>query len=338
MTVDELPLLPQLDGLVRWHQQRCPPYARLLDAMWPDYQGAATLADLPWLPVGLFKSHRLTSIPPSQEFKTLTSSGTTGSTPSTIVLDRETAGLQTRGLARVMRGLLGPRRLPMLIVDVEDLVEDRAAFSARGAGVLGMMVFGRHHLHVLDADYRLRADALADWLARHGDQPFLVFGFTSIVWRCLLPAVAELGLDLSQGTLVHGGGWKKLTDQAVDRATFKQQVAATTGMRRVRDFYGMVEQVGGVYLEGDDGLLHPPDFADFIVRDPRSWQEAPAGQPGVIQLLSLLPRSYPGHSLLTEDIGLMHPLPTGGRALSVIGRAPRSELRGCSDTHAPVPR
>jgi hypothetical protein len=59
----------------------------------------------------------------------------------------------------------------------------------------------------------------------------------------------------------------------------------------------------------------------------------------VIQVLSALPLSYPGHSILTEDMGILEGVDhsEGGRRgkyFSVIGRVPKAELRGCSDTHA----
>ena len=65
----------------------------------------------------------------------------------------------------------------------------------------------------------------------------------------------------------------------------------------------------------------------------------PANMPGIIQVLSVLPTSYPGHSLLTEDIGEwtgVDDCPCGrlGRTFRVHGRVARAELRGCSDTHA----
>lgn len=318
-----------------WHRQRCPAYARLLDLLHP--QAAApprSLADLPWLPVGLFKSHELASVPPAERFKVLTSSGTTGQAPSRIVLDRTTAALQARGLAACMRPLLGPRRLPLLIVDVADLLQGPAAASARGAGVLGMMTLGRDPLFALDPEHRLRTDAVAAWLDQHGQQPFLVFGFTFMVWRYLALAAPPGALDLSQAILVHSGGWKKLQDQAVDRTTFRAGLADRLGIRRVHDFYGMVEQVGSVFLEGEDGLLHPPLFGEVLVRDPRSFEVLPDGEEGLLQVLSPLPLSYPGHSLLTADLGSLDP---HTRGLRVHGRVPRAELRGCSDTHASAP-
>jgi hypothetical protein len=332
-------LLPVLNELTLHHYQTCPAYARLIDVVWAGPREARTLAEIPYLPVGLFKRHALASVPDHKIVQTLTSSGTTGQQPSRVFLDQETADLQSRALVRIMSEVLGPRRLPMLVVDVPGLLKDRASFSARGAGVLGMMKFGLQPVFVLDNDMRLNREALERFLLRHGDQPFLIFGFTFMVWRYFYDPLRTLGVDLSKGILIHSGGWKKLEEAAVDGATFKQRFRGATGLSRVHNFYGMVEQVGSVFLEGDDGFFHPPVFADIIVRDPQTWEEAPAGRPGVLQLVSALPRSYPGHSLLTEDLGILHRVdaPQGqwqGKAFSVVGRVPRAELRGCSDTFA----
>jgi hypothetical protein len=331
-------LVPALRELTAWHRERCAPYARALAGTGQDAE-ARTLADVPWLPVGLFKSHRLVSVPDDEVFKTMTSSGTTGQQVSRIVLDRATADLQSRALVRIMTEILGHARLPMLIVDTPGVVRDRTQFAARGAGVLGMMQFGRGHVYALDDGMDLHVEAVRAFLAKHGDAPFLMFGFTFMVWRYFVRRLADEGVDLSNGILVHSGGWKKLQDEAVDNATFRQRLASLTGLRHVYNFYGMVEQVGSVFVEGEDGFLYPPAFADVIVRDPVTWAEAPVGVPGVIQVVSVLPRSYPGHSILTEDLGVVHSVDAGvggrmGKAFSVLGRAPRAELRGCSDTHA----
>jgi hypothetical protein len=101
----------------------------------------------------------------------------------------------------------------------------------------------------------------------------------------------------------------------------------------------MVEQIGSVFLQGSDGLLHPPNFADIVVRDPVTWEELAPGQVGVVQVLSMLPWSYPGHSILTEDLGIVHGVdddPGGwlGKRFSLVGRVPKAQLRGCSDTYA----
>jgi hypothetical protein len=326
----EAALVPELARLTERHRAACLPYRRILDAI-----GAAPpygrLADLPWLPVRLFKTHELRSVPEDRVFRVLTSSGTTGQRPSRVHLDREAAAAQPRMLAATLRVVLGERRLPMLVVDSRSVVRD-PTLSARGAGVLGMMNFGRDHTFVLDEQGRVDAEAVKGFLARHGDQRFLIFGFTFMVWLCL----PDLGVDLSHGVLIHSGGWKRLADQAVDKVEFRRRLAAECGLSRIHDFYGMVEQIGTVFLEGPDGDgLYCPDFADVVIRDPQTWQEAPHGVPGVIEVVSTLPTSYPGHVLLTEDLGVVRGVDDGtwpGKRFEVLGRLPRAEARGCSDT------
>ena len=333
----EAMLAAELEEMTARHRAACPAYDRVVSlTAGPSGPGLAGLA---YLPVGLFKSHRLVSVPDEEIFKTLTSSGTTGQQPSRIYLDRVTAERQTRALTAIMTRVLGPKRLPMLIVDHPGVLKDRLSFSARGAGILGMMGFGRSHSYLLDDRMRLDRDALRAFLEKFSGQPILLFGFTFMVWKYLYSQLDGIDVDLSQAVLIHSGGWKTLTDEAVDNERFKQALLDATGLARVHNFYGMVEQVGSVLLEGPDGYLYPPNFGDVIIRDPTDWSEAPDGTPGVIQVLSVLPHSYPGHSILTEDLGVVEGTGTAesgwaGKRLRVLGRVPRAELRGCSDTHA----
>lgn len=329
-------LLEILNRLTRSHQERCAEYRKLLAVTGRDGD-ARRIEDVPWLPAGLFKSHRLASVPDAEIAVTLTSSGTAGQTPSRIYLDRNTARLQARALAHTMSGILGTERLPTMIADTRATLSRRSEFSARGAGILGMMSLGRRHAFVLDDDLKLDSAAIGDFLRRHGDRPFLIFGFTYIVWSRFVSEAERAGLDLSQGILVHGGGWKKMSENAVTNVEFRRRLATGLGLRRVFNFYGMVEQVGGVFLEGEDGHLYTTNFTDIIIRDPVTWQPAPPGVPGVIQVLSAVPESYPGHSILTEDLGVLHGMDDSGCAragkhFSVLGRIERAEVRGCGDT------
>ena len=332
-----------LQQLTESHRERCTPYARILSA-WdsPGTNGREVvdgdeLASLPYLPSALFKTLELRSIPDDEVFKVMSSSGTTGQTPSRVYLDVETARLQSRALSRIVTHFLGPARRPMLIVDHADVIRDRRSFSARAAGIKGMMTFGRDHLFVLDREMGLRRVELDAWLSQHADEDLLVFGFTFMVWQDLLMPLRDAGLDLSRATLIHSGGWKKLTDRTVSKSDFKAALGSSFGLERVHDFYGMVEQVGSVYFECSAGYFHAPNFADVIVRDSTSWLPARHGETGVMEVLSLLPRSYPGHALLTEDLGIVHGVDDCacgllGTRFSLEGRVPKAEIRGCSDT------
>ena len=53
-------------------------------------------------------------------------------------------------------------------------------------------------------------------------------------------------------------------------------------------------------------------------------------------VLSLIPTSYPGNSIITEDIGEIIgedncKCKRQGKYFKIYGRAPKAELRGCSD-------
>ncbi|HEX4229814.1 MAG TPA: acyl-protein synthetase [Bryobacteraceae bacterium] len=331
-------LLPLFNDLTHCHVEACAEYSRLLRVL-DLAQTAATMNQIPFLPVGLFKSHALRSIPPDRIFRTMTSSGTTGQQVSQIFLDRETAMRQTTALGKIVGHVVGRDRLPMILIESSALIKDRKRYSARAAGLLGMMNFGRHHFYALDEAMELDEPGLRGFLERFGTQPFLLFGFTFMVWRYFYERLRGRGFDLSQGILLHSGGWKKLEDMAVGNDVFKQHLERETGLRRIYNFYGMVEQTGSIYLEGEDGFLYAPNFADVIVRDPVTLAPAALGQPGILQVLSILPHSYPGHSILTEDLGILHGVDDSacgrmGKRFSVIGRVPKTELRGCSDVHA----
>ncbi|GAA0473049.1 acyl-protein synthetase [Paractinoplanes deccanensis] len=326
-------LLKELSALVDHHREKCEPYERILAAS--GYTPATSIAGLPWLPVRLFKNLELKSIPDDEVYKVLTSSGTTGEV-SKIYLDKEAAAEQTRRLGATVQSVLGPKRLPMILVDTKAMLKDRKSFSARGAGVLGMSNFGRNHVWALDNEGHVDVPALREFLEKYGDEPFLIFGFTYLVWLHLYEVARDNGLDLSNGILIHSGGWKKLIDQAVSPEEFRARLAGV-GLTRVHNYYGMIEQIGTVFLEGPSGgSLYAPDFADIVIRNPQTWEEQPVGEPGLIEVISTLPTSYPGHIILTEDLGVVHGIDDGdwpGKRFSVLGRLPRAEARGCSDTY-----
>lgn len=332
-------LLETLNELTAWHAERCEPYRQMRQRMFGAGPASAR-EDVPYLPVRLFKTLELASVPKMEIIKTLTSSGTTGQAVSRIFLDRETSVRQTRVLSSIMASFLGKKRLPMVVIDSPALVKDRSRFNARAAGILGFSVFGRSHYYCLDDQLGLEADGLQEFLDEHGETPILAFGFTFIVWQGLYLAAKKAGrrFDFGPGsTLIHGGGWKRLLDQQVDNDTFKKSLREQLGIENVFNYYGMVEQVGSIFMECKHGHLHAPVFADVIIRDPLTLKPLSAGRPGVVQVLSALPTSYPGHSLLTEDIGVLHgeddcACGRPGRHFSVTGRMPQVEMRGCSDT------
>ena len=336
-------LLPMLRTLTQHHAERCTPYRNVLHGVFGGVERLRIdrLEDVPFLPVTLFKTHTLSSVPEAEVVKVLTSSGTTGQQPSRVFLDAETASVQSAVLVKVAQHFLGKDRLPMVIIDHPAVVRDRRSYSARGAGILGMAQFGHRPFYALREDMSLDEAGLSAYLDGVAGRRVLVFGFTFMIWQHFVQVLERAGrrMNLAGGILIHSGGWKKLQEAAVDAREFRQRVQAVTGIDQVVNFYGMVEQVGGVYFENPLHQLQAPIYSEVIVRDPVTLEPLPDGEPGLVQVLSCLPTSYPGHSLLTEDMGVirgMDPEGTGmgGRSFEILGRVPKAELRGCSDTFA----
>ena len=333
-------LTNMLSELTTFHAKRCSEYANIVGVLGGKVGGINKTEDVPYIPVRLFKEFDLLSIERDNIFKTMMSSGTSGQQVSRIYLDRETASLQTRILSRIMRDLLSEKRLPMLVIDTPSVLKDRQSFSARGAGILGFSMFGKDVTYALDQSMNLDVEAVEGFLKRHPDQPVFIFGFTFMIWQYFVLPLLEnkLIFPLEQATVLHGGGWKKLQDQAVSNPEFKSIMKSVTGINKIVNYYGMVEQTGSLFMECEEGHLHAPIYADVIVRRTSDFSVADVGEEGVIEVLSILPRSYPGHALLTEDTGVLlgeDDCRCGrlGKYFQVHGRLAKAEVRGCSDTH-----
>ena len=328
------------EGLNNLTHKGCELYRKMLDNFKFDISSEYKVEEVPFLPVRLFKQYELCSVPKEEVVKTMTSSGTTGQQVSRIFLDRVTSTNQTKVLAKISSEFLGTKRLPMLIIDSKAVVKDRRLFSARGAGILGFSMLGRNVTYALDENMNLDIEAIELFLNQHKDKEIFVFGFTFMIWEHFYKILKEnnIKINLSKGIMFHGGGFKKLIEQAVDNETFKARLNDVCGIQKVYNYYGMVEQTGSIFMECEYGHLHTSIFSDILIRNPKDFSLCSKGEKGLVQLVSLLPESYPGHSLLSEDIGEIigeDDCPCGrlGKTFRLHGRIKQAEIRGCSDTY-----
>ena len=97
----------------------------------------------------------------------------------------------------------------------------------------------------LDLDKEL----VETFIRANGREPFLIFGFTFLVWDKLYRSFADGELDLSNAVLIHSGGWKKLEAQKVSNAEFRAALKRRFKLTNIFNFYGFVEQIGSVFIE-----------------------------------------------------------------------------------------
>ena len=336
-------LTERLKELTKLHKENCEEYSRILDSISFDFEKVDNYENLPFLPVRLFKELELRSVPKEEVVKTMTSSGTSGQAVSKIYLDRTTSSNQQKTMVKIVSDYTGSGRMPMIILDCPSVVKNRLMFSARGAGILGFSIFGAKKIYALDDDMNLNVEALKEFLEKYKGQKILLFGFTFMVWKHFYKELVrlkdEVSFDLSNGILIHGGGRKKLVNEAVSQEEFHRRLKDICGVDSVHDYYGMVEQTGCIYMQCECGHLHASIFSDVIIRKPEDFSICKKGERGIIQVVSAIPESYPGHSLLTEDEGEIlgeDDCPCGrkGKYFKIYGRLKNAEIRGCSDTYA----
>ena len=327
--------------LTELHREHCEPYANMLKAMNYDPSRVEHASDIPFFPVRLFKEMDLISIPREKIFKTMTSSGTTGQAVSKIFVDKDTAIAQQKVMIKILSDYLGKHRIPIMVIDTPTVMKDRKQFSARGAAIIGLQVMSKDTVYVLNDDMSLNVEALDRFIAQYGQEKFLIFGFTFMVWQHLYGSIKTLGkqVDLSNGWLMTGGGWKKLVTESVSQEEFHKRMTETMGIVHFLDHYGMVEQTGCIYAECECHHLHASIYSDVFIRKPEDFSLCNIGEEGIVQTVSVLPHSYPGHSLLTEDRGIILgedncPCGRKGKYIKILGRIKSAELRGCSDTYA----
>lgn len=337
-------LTNRLIELTRLHYERCPEYARILDNSGFKIDSVNDYEELPFLPVRLFKELELRSVCLQDVVKTMTSSGTTNQSVSKIYLDKQTSSNQQKAMVKIVSDFTGPERMPMIIIDCPSVIKNRLMFSARGAGILGFSIFGTKKVYALDDQMKLDVQKLQNFLDIYKGQKILLFGFTFMIWQHFykeLVRLREKGItfDLSNGIMIHGGGWKKLIGEAVTQEEFCERLRDVCGINSVHDYYGMAEQTGCIYMQCECGHLHASVFSDVIARRSLDFKPCEIGEKGILQVVSTIPESYPGHSLLTEDEGIIlgeDDCPCGrkGKYFKIIGRIKNAEIRGCSDTYA----
>jgi len=326
-----------INSLTGHHYLNSKNYRKLLDYFNYDKKITKNLQDVPFLPVKLFKEFELKSVKEGDVVKVLLSSGTTSSQPSKIYLDKENANAQSKVLNIIMKTILGKERAPMLVIDKNPKILNRKTLNARMAAINGFSIFGRNHVYLLDENENIDHKSLNNFLSKYSNKKFFIFGFTSVVYENLVKKLSKkfLKFNFKNGILLHGGGWKKMERMKISNKIFKESLNQQTGLKNIYNYYGLVEQTGSIFVECKCGYFITSVFSDILIRD-KNFNVLKNGSRGFIQLFSTLPTSYPGHSILTEDIGEIvenHKCRCSmqGKRFLVHGRIKEAEIRGCSD-------
>ena len=156
------------------------------------------------------------------------------------------------------------------------------------------------------------------------------------MWENFYQKIKNKNIKIKNSILFHGGGWKKLQNRKISNIVFKNSLKKLLGTSQIYNYYGMAEQAGSIFTECEKGFLHSNIFNDIFIRDYNNLTISPNNKKGIVQVISSVPKSYPGHSLLTEDEGIIYgnddcKCGRRGKYFSILGRLRDAELKGCSN-------
>ena len=322
----------KIKKLTTHHKKNCREYKNFLNNYF--VSNYKQLEDLPYIPTSVFKKFELKSIKNDEITKRMISSGTTGKN-SQIFLNNENALLQTKVLSQLFRENVIKERVPMIILDRDPSLLKNSKITARIAAINGFSIYGKHHTFLIKENNEIDFDKFFKFISKYKDNKFIIFGFTSSVYDFFLKLEKIKNISLKNAVLLHGGGWKKLESQKISNDKFRQNLKKKFKFSKIINYYGLIEQTGSIFFECNEGYFHTSVYSDIYIRDEK-LKLAHNKKKGLVQLISVLPTSYPGHNILTEDIGAVygiHNCKCGrlGKYFKIFGRAQGSELRGCSN-------
>jgi len=329
---------------VQYHYQHSIKCKQYYDNRNFDPSSSYDLESIPYFPVTLFKKMDLLSVPNNEIVRTVHSSSTSNNFPSIIHLDKTTVNRQILALNFIMKDFLGKEKRDFLIIDHKKTVEsNQLDLSSRGSAVRGMLSFSKSFNFVLNEDLQINNDLLKEIFKKINIKNCLIFGFTWLIYQIVSENLdnktIELFSQLEKPIILHIGGWKKLKEISITKEQFNKKISEFfhTATSHVIDVYGMTEQLGTVYPDCSQGYKHVPIYSEILIRDISDQHVLPVGKQGFLQLLSPIPHSYPGISILSDDLCELKGIddcPCGrkGKYFVFKERSETAELKGCGDT------
>lgn len=288
-------------------------------------------AKIPFLPSDYFKWFAPAAIKKEQNIS-IQSSGTTN-TRSVVSLDLRNAQFQRISLSKILTHFLGVERKHLFVIN-NSFSDRKGLVTTSDIAARGMALVAKKTHFISDRLFSI--SHLKNILSDDTDQPFILFGMTYELFQAIKNNVFPKG-SYENMIVVHGGGWKKLHQSKLGKSDFYNLISETWGTKRIHDYYGMAEQAGSIFFECIQNNYHVSNYSNVVVRD-AGLGTNPLGETGVLHTFSFIQSSYPGVSILTQDLGSKTLLPnvscqcgTSGAVISIEGRIVEAEVKGCSD-------
>lgn len=325
---------------LQFHYEKNEVYRNYCDNLkFNPYQENLKLEDIPYLPIQLFKKKKMLSVPETDIVDMRKSSSTSTGIPSVVYRDQITLEryqksrnaifdqfIKDRGKVHICLGQQPEKDRHISRNLVNELIGDRA----QDAGTFYLMQDDK-------MDWE-KFHGIVQQCQKEGKKIGLIYGGTAILYLFVILPLLKRHIKIQyDGYIAHGGGWKKLQNMQVSKQKFMSDLQKVFDMpaSHVIDMYGFSES-NSMFIDCEYGRKHIPVWNKVIIRDSHTLKPVEDGKPGIIQILDVIPHSYPGNSLLTDDIGYLFKekqcrCGRAGTTFQMLKRANGSEAKGCGD-------
>jgi hypothetical protein len=291
-----------------------PVYHQFVDGLTLDTGSLRCPEQIPFLPVGFFRTHRIVTWEMDEEV-VFESSGTTAMTPSKhFVAD---FSLYEESFTRCMKRFYGdlseynifallPSYLERQNSSLVHMVERLMWKSNRS--------FGGFYL---DEMHKLQDALLA---AKEAGNKVMLFGVTF----ALLDMAEKYAMDFPELIIFETGGMKGRRKE-LTRMELHEILRKGFGVEMIHSEYGMTELLSQAWSKGN-GIFNCPPWMDILITDPNDplsfLENGRTGGINVIDLANIYSCSF----IATQDLGTKNK----DGSFEVLGRFDSSDIRGCS--------
>ncbi len=301
-------------ALFHYQAENVEVYSDFVKALSLDYKSINNIENIPFLPIGFFKTHNVISKKKDTEiiFK---SSGTTGAiTSQHYVADVK---VYRKSFLECFKKFYGePSQYCFLALLPSYLERDDSSLVFMADDLI------KQSKHPSSGFYLSEYKALAEKLKtlRDQKQKTILLGVT----YALLDMAEQFPIHFPELIIMETGGMKGKRKEMV-RDELHSVLRSAFNVERIHSEYGMTELLSQAYSKGN-GIYHTPSWMKILIRDmndPRFYLNTNStGGINVIDLANIYSCAF----IATQDLGKLY----NDGSFEVLGRFDNSDLRGCN--------
>lgn len=307
---DDLSFRHETFALFRFQAERCEPYRQYLDLIGVAADEVCEVEQIPFLPIGLFKTHNI-YCGEGQPEQIFTSSSTGGGVPSRHPM--ADLSIYERAFRGAFRNFYGDAAEWSIYGLLPSYLERKGSSLIYMVDRLIADADGHGGFYLNDYE-RLIADIKAD------PRPKILLGVT----YALLDLAEQFAPDLHDVVVMETGGMKGHREE-LPKEELHRVLCNAFNVSEIHSEYGMAELTSQAYSKGQN-RFYTPSWMRVLTRDLNDpFRLLPTGQRGGINIIDL-GNVYSCAFIQTEDAGRVFE----DGSFEIAGRIDKSEIRGCN--------